>query len=145
VRVRVLEFRTATTLDAMLDDYYRAAWLPSGWTQASTRRSTHFPASAPAPGAVQWLAWLRLIAAPALERGGRDRNATALIRYAVTELASREALDQVLDLARRYGTDALGEHHAISVPIPSSRFSDKHRAVETALEATLAQVRKIIG
>jgi len=53
--------------------------------------------------------WLRLIAAQALERGGRDRNATALIRYAVTELASREALDQVLDLAKRYGTDALGE------------------------------------
>lgn len=55
------------------------------------------------------LSWLRLVAVHALERGRRDRQANGLVRYAITELAARDALDQVLDLAQRYGTEALGE------------------------------------
>ncbi len=38
--------------------------------------------------------------------------------------------------------DHAGELHAISVPIPSSRFDDKRAMVETALRATLAEVRR---
>ena len=55
------------------------------------------------------LPWLRMIAVHALERPDHDRRAEDLIRYAVTELASRDQLDQVLDLARRYGTESLGD------------------------------------
>ena len=53
--------------------------------------------------------WLRMIAIHALEQPRRDRRAEDLVRYAVTELASRDQLDQVLDLAQRYGTESLGD------------------------------------
>lgn len=55
------------------------------------------------------LAWLRLVAVNALEDDGRDRQAAELARFAVTALASRGELDQVLDLARRFGTQSLGD------------------------------------
>ena len=55
------------------------------------------------------LSWLRMIAVHALERPAHDRRAAVLARYAVTELASRDQLDQVLDLAQRYGTESLGD------------------------------------
>lgn len=41
-------------------------------------------------------------------------------------------------------TDMSGELHAISVPIPSTRFREKHYAVERSLVATIEQVRAII-
>ncbi|WP_163268628.1 IclR family transcriptional regulator [Chelativorans alearense] len=40
--------------------------------------------------------------------------------------------------------DMTGELHAISVPIPSTRFREKRDAVERALLATIEQVRSII-
>ncbi|MHC4106564.1 MAG: hypothetical protein ACYSTY_00610 [Planctomycetota bacterium] len=50
------------------------------------------------------VAWLRLVAVGGLEA----RRAPELVRYAVTELAARGELNQILDLAHRYGVDALG-------------------------------------
>ncbi|MCI0674271.1 MAG: hypothetical protein L0Y42_00670, partial [Phycisphaerales bacterium] len=55
------------------------------------------------------LPWLRLIAVRGLENSQRNRLAGELVRQAVTGLAAQGQLEQVLDLARRYGTQALGE------------------------------------
>jgi hypothetical protein len=55
------------------------------------------------------LPWLRLCAALALDDPRRDRFAAELIKFSVTELAARGELQQVLDLATRYGVDALGD------------------------------------
>lgn len=41
--------------------------------------------------------------------------------------------------------DAVGEFHAISVPVPSTRFHDKRLAIEHALRATIAQIRTLIA
>lgn len=41
--------------------------------------------------------------------------------------------------------DMTGEYHAISVPIPTTRFLDKRHAVEDALRATAAQIRAAVG
>lgn len=54
------------------------------------------------------IAWLRLAAVEALEAGQSDVYAREIIRTAVTELAARNELQQVLDLAQRYGTGSLG-------------------------------------
>jgi tetratricopeptide (TPR) repeat protein len=53
-------------------------------------------------------AWLRLVAVHVLEDAKRPRNADELVRFAVTQLAAMGELQQVLDIATRYGTDALG-------------------------------------
>ena len=53
--------------------------------------------------------WLRLVAVHALEDNHRVRQADELAGFAVTQLASRGDLEQVLDLARRYGVEALGD------------------------------------
>ncbi len=53
-------------------------------------------------------AWLRLAAAHALEARGRSEPAGDLARYAMTSLAAHGELEQVLDLAARYGVEALG-------------------------------------
>ncbi|UCD75683.1 MAG: hypothetical protein JSV91_01965 [Phycisphaerales bacterium] len=53
-------------------------------------------------------AWLRLAAARALEAESNARQARELKSLAVTELASRGELKQILDLAGRYGVEALG-------------------------------------
>jgi hypothetical protein len=53
--------------------------------------------------------WLRLVAVQALEDTHRARQADELAKFAVTQLASRGELEQVLDLARRYGVQALGD------------------------------------
>lgn len=42
-------------------------------------------------------------------------------------------------------TDAGGELHAVSVPIPSTRFREKKRAVEQALMASVAEIRKLVS
>ncbi len=55
------------------------------------------------------LPWLRLCAVHALEDPRRDRFAEELVKYAVTELAARGELQQVLDLATRYGVQSLGD------------------------------------
>lgn len=55
------------------------------------------------------LMWLRLVAVHALEASGRAPGASQLVRMAVMQLAARGELDQILDLAERYGTDALGQ------------------------------------
>ncbi len=55
------------------------------------------------------LAWLRLVAAHTLEQKKADRYADELSRACVTELAARGELQQVLDLARRYGIESLGD------------------------------------
>ncbi|MCA9292037.1 MAG: hypothetical protein KDA25_12975, partial [Phycisphaerales bacterium] len=52
--------------------------------------------------------WLRLVAVQSLEEQ-LDPDARKLARWAVTELASRGELQQVLDLAERYGVSALGD------------------------------------
>jgi hypothetical protein len=57
--------------------------------------------AAPAP-------WLRLIAAWSLEAGPTDADAIRLSRQAMTSLAARGALDHLIQLAERYGTEALG-------------------------------------
>jgi hypothetical protein len=55
------------------------------------------------------LPWLRLVAVYALEARESTRETRDLISYAVTQLASRAELEQILDLAERYGTESLGE------------------------------------
>jgi tetratricopeptide (TPR) repeat protein len=55
------------------------------------------------------LPWLRLIAAHTLEEKKSDRFADELSRACVTELAARGELQQVLDLAQRFGIEALGD------------------------------------
>jgi len=51
--------------------------------------------------------WLRLTAVHCLERAARSAEAAALATDAVTALASRGELEQVFDLAQRYGPEAL--------------------------------------
>jgi DNA-binding IclR family transcriptional regulator len=41
-------------------------------------------------------------------------------------------------------SDASGQLHAISVPIPSTRFHEKRRAIEEALRTTLLTVRDLV-
>ena len=55
------------------------------------------------------LAWLRLAAVHALEAKPQSRPAAELARFAVTALAARGELQQVLDLAERYGVGAMGD------------------------------------
>ncbi len=52
--------------------------------------------------------WLRLVAVHALEADPADMEARSLVRRSVTQLAAQGELDQILDLANRYGTDRLG-------------------------------------
>ncbi|MCP3905431.1 MAG: hypothetical protein GY715_17540 [Planctomycetes bacterium] len=54
------------------------------------------------------LPWLRLAAVHAIEAANRSRFAADLARDAVTRLAARGELEQVYDLAERYGVKALG-------------------------------------
>ncbi len=54
------------------------------------------------------LPWVRLAAVHALEAEPNDEHAAALARWAVAQLAAGGELEQVLDLAQRYGADALG-------------------------------------
>jgi hypothetical protein len=54
-------------------------------------------------------AWYRLAAVHALEAQDRSVQAAELARFAVTALAARGDLAAVLDLAGRYGTEALGD------------------------------------
>ncbi|MHC4218607.1 MAG: hypothetical protein ACYSU7_09155 [Planctomycetota bacterium] len=55
------------------------------------------------------LAWIRLAAVHALEAEARHRQAADLARLAVAMLAARGELAEVIDLAERYGTEALGD------------------------------------
>lgn len=52
--------------------------------------------------------WLRLIAAWSLEAGAADASAIRLAQQAMTSLAARGALDHLIQLAERYGTESLG-------------------------------------
>lgn len=54
------------------------------------------------------LTWIRLAAVYALEDVRHNAEAATLARWAVAQLAARGELQQVLDLAQRYGADALG-------------------------------------
>ncbi len=54
------------------------------------------------------LPWVRLAAVHALEADPNLGHAAALARWAVAQLAAGGELEQVLDLAQRYGADALG-------------------------------------
>jgi tetratricopeptide (TPR) repeat protein len=54
------------------------------------------------------LSWFRLAAVHALEAEHRSHQAAELARLAVTTLAARGELKAVLDLASRYGVEALG-------------------------------------
>ncbi len=54
------------------------------------------------------LPWIRLAAVHALEAERNREHAADLARWAVAELAARGELQQVLDLAQRYGDEALG-------------------------------------
>lgn len=53
-------------------------------------------------------AWLRLAAAHAIEGDPGSREAQRMVQIALAELAARGELQQVLELAERYGVDALG-------------------------------------
>lgn len=55
------------------------------------------------------LAWVRLAAARALERAADDAEAAALARALIAQLATRGELQQVLDLATRYGVEWMGD------------------------------------
>lgn len=52
--------------------------------------------------------WLRLLAVHSAEAPPGDTAARESVRFAVTQLAATGALEQVLDLAQRYGEDLLG-------------------------------------
>ncbi|HRP63149.1 MAG TPA: hypothetical protein PK400_07650 [Phycisphaerales bacterium] len=52
--------------------------------------------------------WLRLIAVYAIEGEHGSREAQRMVQIALAELAARGELQQVLELAERYGVDALG-------------------------------------
>jgi hypothetical protein len=54
------------------------------------------------------LVWLRLVAVHALEHANASRIAEDLARHSVLQLAVRGELTQVMDLANRYGPEALG-------------------------------------
>jgi len=53
--------------------------------------------------------WLRLIAVHALESIDTEPQALSLARFAMAELTASGKLDQVLNIADRYGTEALGD------------------------------------
>ena len=53
--------------------------------------------------------WMRLIAVHALEAPTGTRGAAQLVRLAVTQLAVQGELDQIHDIALRYGVEALGD------------------------------------
>ena len=55
------------------------------------------------------LVWVRLAAAHGLENASRDPEAADLARQSIAELAARGELQQVLDLADRYGVDSMGD------------------------------------
>lgn len=55
------------------------------------------------------ISWLRLAAVSAMEADEWHAEAHELARFALTQLAARDELQQVFDLAERYGTDALGD------------------------------------
>ncbi len=54
------------------------------------------------------IAWLRLIAVHTIEDTQRSKVADELARTAVLELAARGELQQIMDLAKRYGPESLG-------------------------------------
>lgn len=54
------------------------------------------------------LTWIRLAAVYALEAKSQNAEAGKLAQWAVAQLAARGELQQVSDLAQRYGADALG-------------------------------------
>lgn len=55
------------------------------------------------------LMWLRLIAVHALEAPEGTRGAPQMVQLAVSQLAALGEIDQIFDLAERYGRSALGE------------------------------------
>jgi hypothetical protein len=104
------------------------------------------------------LPWIRIVAVAALEATDRKRDADELARLAMTELATRGELDQVLDLGNRYGLDALGEagfagqyvravqqyHHAREEhgderPTTSAELISAYAAVVTRLRNAIGQ------
>lgn len=54
-------------------------------------------------------AWFRLAAAAGLANADTDPNARSLAVYAIAQLAAQGKLEEVLDLAQRFGTSAMGE------------------------------------
>ncbi|MHC4079904.1 MAG: hypothetical protein ACYS15_01510 [Planctomycetota bacterium] len=73
------------------------------------------------------LAWIRLAAVHALEAEHRNRQAAELARLAVAMLAARGELPVVLDLAERYGTEALGESGFAFRYVRGVQFYDRAR------------------
>jgi hypothetical protein len=90
------------------------------------------------------LAWLRLIAAHTLEQKKSDRYADELSRACVTELAARGELQQVLDLARRYGVEALGDSgfalKYVQGVISYQEARARHGSEEPTLDSTLGML-----
>ncbi|NNM25329.1 MAG: hypothetical protein HKO59_04980 [Phycisphaerales bacterium] len=91
VRTQVPAWRLVVRLEA--DEFEEAADELSRLRDAGTPPPVH---------------WLRLVAVAALEAQDRSRRAAELARTTVTELATRGELQQVFDLAHRYGTSSLG-------------------------------------
>ena len=104
------------------------------------------------------LPWVRIVAVTALEATEHKREADELARLAMTELATRGELDQVLDLGNRYGLDALGEQgfavqyvravqqyhqarqqHGDDRPTTSADLVAKYESVVTRLRGALQQ------
>jgi hypothetical protein len=95
-----------------------------------------------AEGRTTPLHWLRLVVVHALEAEQRYRPAAELARYAVTELAARGELEQVFDLAERYGVDALGAEgfapRYVRGVLTYREARQAHGADEPTTEATIA-------
>ncbi|MHC4414546.1 MAG: tetratricopeptide repeat protein [Planctomycetota bacterium] len=104
------------------------------------------------------LAWVRLAAVHALEAEGRNQAAGELARRAVTMLAARGELEQVLDVAKRYGVHALGdagfafryvkgvqhyhgarERHGSDSPSADKRLLDLYQQAVDEFEQALAE------
>jgi tetratricopeptide (TPR) repeat protein len=56
------------------------------------------------------LAWLRLAAVHGLEGAAQHVQAGRLARFAIAEMAARGEMQQVLDIAERYGVEAIGDN-----------------------------------
>lgn len=85
------------------------------------------------------IAWIRLAAAQALDDKDHTMQASDLAHFAVLELAARGELEQIIDLANRYGTDALGGSgfalHYVRGMIKYQKAREAHGADQPTLDA----------
>lgn len=142
---RALSQRTASALDwlALLADastysglrselpaWRLAILLDAGEWEQATQELAKVTAEPSAP-----TAWMRLAAARGLESAQQSAAARRLAGQAVAELARRGELSQVLDLARRFGIEALGEQGFVLRYVRGVERFDAARASHAAVVA----------